>query len=302
MTHGSEPGDPGGEQNQQDLDYLFTATYDELRRLASTIKRRDQSATLNPTALVNEAWLKLASSQKFSMTSRLHFKRIAARAMRQVLVDAARRRQASKRGGDDTVVTFGDAQPVIPYDRDLVGLADTLDELARLQPRQAMMVESRFFGGLEVAEIAELLKVSEVTILRDWRAARAWLQHQLRVQGTLRLKRSGSAGNAEDGGLRRGLLAFVLVGCLSRLLQLVVDLVQQILGFLGVALQVPLIGLLGGDDFRVSLGAQSLGGREVRMASGRDVIFGALGNGDASDGEQGCNCNGDNPEFDHAEV
>ncbi len=180
MTHGSEPGDPGGEQNQQDLDYLFTATYDELRRLASTIKRRDQSATLNPTALVNEAWLKLAGSQKFSMTSRLHFKRIAARAMRQVLVDAARRRQASKRGGDDTVVTFGDAQPVIAYDRDLVGLDSALDELARLQPRQAMMVESRFFGGLEVAEIAELLKVSEVTILRDWRAARAWLQHQLR--------------------------------------------------------------------------------------------------------------------------
>lgn len=83
MTEAFEP-------EQQDLDYLFSVTYEELRRLASTIKRGDQNSTLNPTALVNEAWIKLAKSSKFSMTSQLHFKRIAARAMRQVLVEAAR--------------------------------------------------------------------------------------------------------------------------------------------------------------------------------------------------------------------
>ena len=82
-----------------DLDYLFSVTYEELRRLASTVRRGDPSATLNPTALVNEAWLKLAGYPQASNTSRLHFKRIAARAMRQVLVEAARRRNAGKRGG-----------------------------------------------------------------------------------------------------------------------------------------------------------------------------------------------------------
>jgi RNA polymerase sigma factor (TIGR02999 family) len=164
------------------LDDLFSVTYEELRRLASSVKRGDQSVTLTPTALVNEAWLKLANSPRFASTSRLHFKRIAARAMRQVLVEAARRRNASKRGGPDAVV--------IPIDdardggalagKDLLALDRALDELAKLEPRQALMVESRFFGGLDIGETAELLDVSEATILRDWRAAKAWLAHELR--------------------------------------------------------------------------------------------------------------------------
>jgi RNA polymerase sigma factor (TIGR02999 family) len=164
------------------LDDLFSVTYEELRRLASSVKRGDQSATLTPTALVNEAWLKLANSPRFASTSRLHFKRIAARAMRQVLVEAARRRHANKRGGPDAVV--------IPLDenrdggawagKDVLALDRALDELARIEPRQAQMVESRFFGGLDVGETAELLDVSEATILRDWRAAKAWLAHELR--------------------------------------------------------------------------------------------------------------------------
>src|SRR5258705_13971149 len=91
-------------QERRALDDLFSVTYEELRRLASSVERGDQSVTLTPTALVNEAWLKLASSPQFASTSRLHFKRIAARAMRQVLVEAARRRNAPKRGGPDAIV------------------------------------------------------------------------------------------------------------------------------------------------------------------------------------------------------
>ena len=164
------------------LDDLFSVTYEELRRLASTVKRGDQSVTLTPTALVNEAWLKLASSPRFASTSRLHFKRIAARAMRQVLVEAARRRNAHKRGGPDAiVVAIDDNRDGVPWaGKDLLALDRALDELARIEPRQALMVESRFFGGLDVVETAALLDVSEATILRDWRAAKAWLAHELR--------------------------------------------------------------------------------------------------------------------------
>ena len=164
------------------LDDLFSVTYEELRRLASSVKRSDQSVTLTPTALVNEAWLKLASSPRFASTSRLHFKRIAARAMRQVLVEAARRRHAHKRGGPEAIaVAIDDARDGATWaGKDVLALDRALDELARVEPRQAQMVESRFFGGLDVTEIAELLDVSEATILRDWRAAKAWLAHELR--------------------------------------------------------------------------------------------------------------------------
>jgi RNA polymerase sigma factor (TIGR02999 family) len=167
------------------MDRLFSATYEELRRLASSVRRDEPSATLNPTALVNEAWLKLAGSPEIATESRLHFKRIAARAMRQVLVEAARRRHAHKRGGPDAAfVTFDDAldgRVVGATDAEaLLALDAALDALAQLNPRQARMIESRFFGGLDVAETAELLGVSEATVMRDWRAARAWLAMELR--------------------------------------------------------------------------------------------------------------------------
>jgi RNA polymerase sigma factor (TIGR02999 family) len=101
--------------------------------------------------------------------------------MRQVLVEAARRRNASKRGGDVAFVTFDEeADPVATGAAELIALDDALGELAQINPRQALMVESRFFGGLDVTETAELLQVSEATVLRDWRAARAWLSHELR--------------------------------------------------------------------------------------------------------------------------
>jgi RNA polymerase sigma factor (TIGR02999 family) len=114
----------------------------------------------------------------------LHFKRIAARAMRQVLVSAARRRSASKRdAGLAMCVTFDESvMPAAARDAEVLALDEALDELGKMNPRQAQAVESRFFGGLETAEIAEMLGVSEATVLRDWRAARAWLMVRLRGQ------------------------------------------------------------------------------------------------------------------------
>ena len=149
------------------------------------MRRGDPSATLNPTALVNEAWIKLAKSPEIASTSRLHFKRIAARAMRQLLVEAARRRNAGKRGaGAEITVTFDAADEKAPSGReDLLALDRALDELAQMNERQAVMVESRFFGGLDIPETAQLLDVSEATVLRDWRAAKAWLANELRRAG-----------------------------------------------------------------------------------------------------------------------
>jgi RNA polymerase sigma factor (TIGR02999 family) len=163
------------------LDEMFSVAYEELRRLAASVRRDDPGMTLSPTALVNEAWLKLASSPGVQPASRLHFKRIAARAMRQVLIEAARRRKADKRGGGALAITFDDGlQQSTTCDDELLALDEALGQLARLEPRQAEMVESRFFGGLDVSETAQLLHVSEATILRDWRAARAWLARELR--------------------------------------------------------------------------------------------------------------------------
>jgi len=170
-----------GSDERRNVDDLFSATYEELRRLASTVRRHDPSTTLNPTALVNEAWIKLAASPGFAAMSPLHFKRIAARAMRQVLIEAARRRNSQKRGGGGMFVTLdGASAAAMSVGTELIALDGVLDELARMNPRQATMVEARFFGGMETAEIAMLLEVSEATILRDWRVAKAWLARELR--------------------------------------------------------------------------------------------------------------------------
>ena len=173
-------------KERQALDQLFSLAYEELRRLASSVKRGDPSSTLSATALVNEAWLKLAKQPGIAAASRLHFKRIAARAMRQLLVEAARRRNAHKRGGDGEVifVSFDDSfDGAVTPQENLLALDTALTELARLEPRQALIVESRFFGGLEVSEISSLIGVSEATVLRDWRAAKAWLGQSLRRAG-----------------------------------------------------------------------------------------------------------------------
>ncbi len=183
MDHRLDDSPLAASGERRALDELFCATYEELRRLASSVRRDDPSATLTPTALVNEAWLKLAGSPHFSAVSRLHFKRIAGRAMRQVLVEAARRRHASKRGGRDggRDVTFDESLDLaIDSGKGLLALDAALDDLARIHPRQAQIVEARFFGGFSVTETSNLLEVSEATILRDWRVARAWLSREVR--------------------------------------------------------------------------------------------------------------------------
>jgi len=177
----SDAGEPASADDARALDELFSVTYEELRRLASAVRRSDPSATISPTGLVNEAWLKLRDSPHVARTSPAHFRRIAARAMRQVLVEAARRRRADKRGGGAIVVAFDESlHHAGTGPDDLLALDHALDDLARLEPRQATLVECRFFGGLEIAEAAALLDVSESTALRDWRAARAWLAAELR--------------------------------------------------------------------------------------------------------------------------
>ncbi len=169
------------DDDRRGLDELFSHAYEELKRLASAVRRGDPSVTLNPTALVHEAWLRMARDPDVPATSELHFKRIAARAMRRVLIDAARARKAAKRGGGDVLVTFDeslDGAPCAP--EQVIELDRALDELAQVNPRQAAIVESRFFGGLDMRETAALLDVSESTAERDWRAARAYLAVALR--------------------------------------------------------------------------------------------------------------------------
>jgi RNA polymerase sigma factor (TIGR02999 family) len=184
MPRRREPSDPDDapDRAREPLDDLFAATYNELRHIASSLKRHDGSVTLNPTALVNEAWLRMSDSPQLGLLSPAHFKAVAARAMRRVLIDAARRRHARKRAGSDVVViAFDEAleQPVIRAE-DVLGLDVALRDLARLDPRQATLVEYRYFGGLTVSELAETLGVSETTVERDWRVAKAWLKSQLR--------------------------------------------------------------------------------------------------------------------------
>jgi RNA polymerase sigma factor (TIGR02999 family) len=165
------------------LNDLFSVVYEELRRIASYVRKNEAAATINSTALVHEAWLKLKHSPSFVAESEAHFKAIAAHAMRQVLVDEARRRGARKRGGageaifvplDDAVLAAGSG------DEELLVLDADLKELARFSPRQAQVVVNRFFGGMNVTETAEVLGVSESAVERDWRAARAWLASRAR--------------------------------------------------------------------------------------------------------------------------
>ena len=181
------PDDRDAGPDPESLDQLFSATYEELRRLAATVRRREPSETLSPTALVNEAYLKLARSLRVTPVSRLHFKRIAARAMRQVLVEAARRRHALRRGGadGDVVVTFDEGRDGAPLGAaarsdDVLSLDAALDDLDRVDPQLAAVVQYRFFGGFDIAETAAALGVSESTIGRDWRLAKAWLAQRLR--------------------------------------------------------------------------------------------------------------------------
>lgn len=171
-------------ESKQELDQMYSLAYEELRRLAGAVLRGEASASITPTTLVHEAWLKLRGSQRITVESPLHFKRIAGRAMRQVLVEAARRRNAEKRGHGLVLVTFDEALGnAASTDRHFLALDAALTDLASRFPRQAELIESRYFAGLTVPETAELLGVSEATVNRDWRAARAWLAVELQDAG-----------------------------------------------------------------------------------------------------------------------
>ena len=163
------------------IDALFTMVYDELRRLARARLRRERSGhTLGATALVHEAYLKLVNQERVDWTNRAQFFAIAARAMRRILTDYARRVEAEKRGGGIAMVTLTSDGPAqeIPV-TDLLGLNDAIERLRQLNERQARVVEMRFFAGMQDAEIAQSLDVSVPSVRRDWRLARAWLSQEM---------------------------------------------------------------------------------------------------------------------------
>src|SRR5688500_13452202 len=160
------------------LDRGFPLVYDDLRRLARReVEREHEARTLRPTDLVHEAYLKLAAAGSFPAENRAHFLALAARAMRQILIDHARNRRAAKRGGGWYRATLSDGDWVLDAAPDeLLALNDALE---RLDPRQRRVVECRFFGGMSETEVAEALGITERTVRRDWVKARAWLYRAL---------------------------------------------------------------------------------------------------------------------------
>jgi len=171
----------GGPDRNDALDRLFPLVYAELRRAADYLLQRERDGhTLQATALVHEAFLKLSAGQAPEVQDRAHFVGIAARAMRQILVDHARRRQAEKRGGGQFVTLGDDAAATQGTDADtLLAIHEALGELAAMDARLAQVVEMRFFGGLGETEIAAALDVTTRTVQRDWAKARAWLHARL---------------------------------------------------------------------------------------------------------------------------
>lgn len=167
--------------NHAVLDELMPIVYDELRRQASRYLRRERiNHTLQTTALIHEAYLKLLG-QEVDWQNRSHFFGIAAQAMRRILVDHARQRHREKRGGNAENLPLDEAMFVVSDENkvDLVALDDALDRLARLDARQARIVELRFFSGLTNDETAEVLGVSNATVRNDWTMAKAWLKLEL---------------------------------------------------------------------------------------------------------------------------
>ena len=169
-------GDPGA------LERLTPLVHDELRRIARGYMRREgPGQTLQTTALVNEAYLKLVNCSLVRWQDRAHFFAMSARLMRRILVDHARARQVVKRGGGATMVVFDEAVVGAPEPAlDIVALDDALQTLANVDARKSSVVELRFFGGLTVEETAEALQVSCETVMRDWRFAKTWLFRELR--------------------------------------------------------------------------------------------------------------------------
>jgi RNA polymerase sigma factor (TIGR02999 family) len=173
--------------NQAALERLIPLVHGELHRMAHRRMRNERAPnTLQTTALVNEAYLRLVDARTANWNDRLHFFAVAAQLMRRILVDAARARASDKRGGHlkriahSTAINFDEIPDVRPeYAGELAALDDALTALAGFDARKAKVVELRFFGGLSVDETAEVLDVSEQTVMRDWKLAKAWLMREL---------------------------------------------------------------------------------------------------------------------------
>ena len=165
--------------DQGSLEKLTPIVYDELRRLARRYMRAERPGhSLQTTALVNEAYTRLVDYKRMQWRDRAHFFAVSAQLMRRILVEHARRHNL-KRGGGIHHVSLDEAAVMDGKSSDLVALDDALDSLARIDPRKVQVVEMRFFGGLSVEETAEILKISAITVKRDWRAARTWLYREL---------------------------------------------------------------------------------------------------------------------------
>jgi len=174
-----------GNGDQAAFDRLAPAVHQHLHRLAARYMAGERPGhVLQTTALVNEAYVRLVDVQAMNWQNRAHFLAMAARLMRRILVDSARARGAHKRGGDAVKVSFSEDLAVTDSKGlDMLGLDDALHALADLDERQGRVVELRFFGGLSVAETAAVLGISDETVMRDWKVARAWLMREMKAQG-----------------------------------------------------------------------------------------------------------------------
>jgi RNA polymerase sigma-70 factor, ECF subfamily len=169
------------EGNREAANQLIPLIYNEMRRMAGAYLQRERPGhTLQATALVHEAYMRLAGGQQVPWQNRAHFFAVAAHVMRQVLVDHARRRLSGKRGGNARKVDI-DAEALIGAENieDVIALDEALDRLGQLDPRQSRLVELRFFAGLDMEQLAEVLGVSPTTVKREWRSAKAWLHGEL---------------------------------------------------------------------------------------------------------------------------
>ena len=170
--------------DQEALTRLMPLVYDKLRSVARRQLRHERAGhTLQPTAVVHEAYLRLVDQKRVRWHNRAHFFAVAAQLIRHILVDHARSRAAAKRGGGVRVVTLEAVlEPAVIGDLNVLALDESLVRLAALDPRQAQLVELRFFGGLSVDESAQVMAVSSATVKREWRTAKAWLYRELRAR------------------------------------------------------------------------------------------------------------------------
>ena len=170
-----------GRGDKEALDQLMPIVYDELRRQAARYLRREQAGnTLQTTALIHEAYVRLVDQLNVQWQNRAHFFGIAAQLMRRILVDHARAKKRVKRGGSDVRVSLGDATVAVKgQDLDVVALDEALGRLAEIDEQQSRVVELRFFSGLTVEETAEVMGISKATVKRDWSMAKAWLHREL---------------------------------------------------------------------------------------------------------------------------